>query len=57
MHAVCNSPLCVCVCAGRYGMREFVVISPGANCEAIISESKCNLLFSSISISLANTGW
>ncbi|XP_046902432.1 rab3 GTPase-activating protein catalytic subunit isoform X1 [Hypomesus transpacificus] len=39
-----------------YGMREFVVISPGANCEAIISESKCNLLFSSISISLANTG-
>uniref|UniRef100_A0A673XL08 Rab3 GTPase-activating protein catalytic subunit n=1 Tax=Salmo trutta TaxID=8032 RepID=A0A673XL08_SALTR len=39
-----------------YGMREFVVISPGANCEAIISESKCNLLLSSISISLANTG-
>lgn len=45
----------VCVC--RYGMREFVVISPGANCEAVISESKCNLLLSSISISLANTGW
>uniref|UniRef100_A0A8C7PES9 Rab3 GTPase-activating protein catalytic subunit n=1 Tax=Oncorhynchus mykiss TaxID=8022 RepID=A0A8C7PES9_ONCMY len=39
-----------------YGMREFVVISPGANCEAVISESKCNLLLSSISISLANTG-
>uniref|UniRef100_A0A8D0CE82 Rab3 GTPase-activating protein catalytic subunit n=1 Tax=Scleropages formosus TaxID=113540 RepID=A0A8D0CE82_SCLFO len=39
-----------------YGLREFVVISPGANCEAIISESKCNLLLSSISISLANTG-
>ncbi|KAM6987009.1 rab3 GTPase-activating protein catalytic subunit [Aplochiton taeniatus] len=39
-----------------YGMREFVVISPGANCEAIISESKCNLLLSSISISLANSG-
>ncbi|KAM3862415.1 rab3 GTPase-activating protein catalytic subunit isoform 2-T2 [Diretmus argenteus] len=39
-----------------YGMREFLVISPGANCEAIISESKCNLLFSSISISLANSG-
>uniref|UniRef100_A0A4W6EKX4 Rab3 GTPase-activating protein catalytic subunit n=1 Tax=Lates calcarifer TaxID=8187 RepID=A0A4W6EKX4_LATCA len=30
-----------------YGIREFVVISPGANCEAIISESKCNLLLSS----------
>ncbi|XP_012682028.1 rab3 GTPase-activating protein catalytic subunit isoform X2 [Clupea harengus] len=39
-----------------YGIREFVVISPGANCEAIISESKCNLLLSSVSIALANTG-
>nr|XP_020464557.1 rab3 GTPase-activating protein catalytic subunit isoform X2 [Monopterus albus] len=39
-----------------YGIREFVVISPGTNCEAIISESKCNLLLSSLSISLANTG-
>uniref|UniRef100_A0A4W4HI24 Rab3 GTPase-activating protein catalytic subunit n=1 Tax=Electrophorus electricus TaxID=8005 RepID=A0A4W4HI24_ELEEL len=39
-----------------YGVREFVVISPGANCEAIISESKCNLLLSSVSIALANTG-
>uniref|UniRef100_A0A3P8TBC5 Rab3 GTPase-activating protein catalytic subunit n=1 Tax=Amphiprion percula TaxID=161767 RepID=A0A3P8TBC5_AMPPE len=39
-----------------YGLREFVVISPGTNCEAIISESKCNLLLSSVSISLANCG-
>nr|XP_019938363.1 PREDICTED: rab3 GTPase-activating protein catalytic subunit [Paralichthys olivaceus] len=39
-----------------YGIREFVVITPGTNCEAIVSESKCNLLFSSISISLANSG-
>ncbi|KAG7280169.1 hypothetical protein CRUP_037753, partial [Coryphaenoides rupestris] len=39
-----------------YGIREFLVISPGANCEAIISESKCNLLLSSVSISLANSG-
>ncbi|XP_066543675.1 rab3 GTPase-activating protein catalytic subunit isoform X2 [Amia ocellicauda] len=39
-----------------YGVREFVVISPGANCDAVISESKCNLLLSSISISLGNTG-
>ncbi|XP_040922946.1 rab3 GTPase-activating protein catalytic subunit isoform X1 [Toxotes jaculatrix] len=39
-----------------YGIREFVVISPGANCEAVISESKCNLLLSSISISLASSG-
>uniref|UniRef100_A0A673IYT1 Rab3 GTPase-activating protein catalytic subunit n=1 Tax=Sinocyclocheilus rhinocerous TaxID=307959 RepID=A0A673IYT1_9TELE len=34
----------------------FVVISPGANCEAVVSESKCNLLLSSVSIALANTG-
>ncbi|KAM9424226.1 rab3 GTPase-activating protein catalytic subunit [Pholidichthys leucotaenia] len=39
-----------------YGIREFVVITPGPNCEAIISESKCNLLLSSISICLTNTG-
>lgn len=39
-----------------FGMREFVVISPGANCEAIISESKCSLLLSSVSIALGNTG-
>ncbi|CAN9506541.1 unnamed protein product [Ophioblennius macclurei] len=39
-----------------YGLREFLVISPGTNCEAIISESKCNLLLSSISISLGNSG-
>lgn len=41
----------------RFGVREFVVISPGTNCEAIVSESKCNLLLSSVSIALANTGW
>uniref|UniRef100_A0A3Q2EFP5 Rab3 GTPase-activating protein catalytic subunit n=1 Tax=Cyprinodon variegatus TaxID=28743 RepID=A0A3Q2EFP5_CYPVA len=39
-----------------FGLREFVVISPGANCEAIISESKCNLLLSSVSMSLTNSG-
>ncbi|XP_051938960.1 rab3 GTPase-activating protein catalytic subunit [Hippocampus zosterae] len=39
-----------------YGIREFVVISPGSNVEAIISESKCNLLLSSISVSLVNSG-
>lgn len=39
-----------------FGLREFVVVSPGANCEAIISESKCNLLLSSVSIALQNSG-
>ncbi|XP_077584476.1 rab3 GTPase-activating protein catalytic subunit [Stigmatopora nigra] len=39
-----------------YGIREFIIISPGANVEAIVSESKCNLLLSSISVSLVNSG-
>ncbi|KAH0621359.1 hypothetical protein JD844_022543 [Phrynosoma platyrhinos] len=39
-----------------YGLREFVVIAPGANNDAILSESKCNLLLSSVSIALGNTG-
>ncbi|XP_025751573.2 rab3 GTPase-activating protein catalytic subunit [Manacus vitellinus] len=39
-----------------YGLREFVVIAPAANNEAVVSESKCNLLLSSISIALGNTG-
>ncbi|NXK31671.1 RB3GP protein, partial [Piprites chloris] len=39
-----------------YGLREFVVIAPAANNEAVVSESKCNLLLSSVSIALGNTG-
>ena len=41
----------------RYGLREFVVIAPAANSDAVLSESKCNLLLSSVSIALGNTGW
>ncbi|KAB1278838.1 Rab3 GTPase-activating protein catalytic subunit, partial [Camelus dromedarius] len=40
----------------RYGLREFVVIAPAANNDAVLSESKCNLLLSSVSIALGNTG-
>ncbi|XP_067891175.1 rab3 GTPase-activating protein catalytic subunit isoform X2 [Heterodontus francisci] len=39
-----------------YGLREFVVIAPAASSDAVISESKCNILLSSISIALGNTG-
>ncbi|XP_048339326.1 rab3 GTPase-activating protein catalytic subunit isoform X2 [Sphaerodactylus townsendi] len=39
-----------------YGLREFVVIAPSANNDAVLSESKCNLLLSSVSIALGNTG-
>uniref|UniRef100_A0A8D0L343 Rab3 GTPase-activating protein catalytic subunit n=1 Tax=Sphenodon punctatus TaxID=8508 RepID=A0A8D0L343_SPHPU len=38
-----------------YGLREFVVIAPAANNDAVLSESKCNLLLSSISVALGNT--
>lgn len=43
--------------SNRYGLREFVVIAPAANSDAVLSESKCNLLLSSVSIALGNTGW
>ncbi|XP_069791286.1 rab3 GTPase-activating protein catalytic subunit isoform X2 [Narcine bancroftii] len=39
-----------------YGLREFVIIAPAAGGDAVISESKCNILLSSISIALGNTG-
>ncbi|XP_043847961.1 rab3 GTPase-activating protein catalytic subunit isoform X2 [Dromiciops gliroides] len=39
-----------------YGLREFVVIAPAVNNDAVLSESKCNLLLSSVSIALGNTG-
>ncbi|XP_044293944.1 rab3 GTPase-activating protein catalytic subunit isoform X2 [Varanus komodoensis] len=39
-----------------YGLREFLAIAPAANNDAVLSESKCNLLLSSISIALGNTG-
>ncbi|XP_067843347.1 rab3 GTPase-activating protein catalytic subunit isoform X3 [Heptranchias perlo] len=39
-----------------YGLREFVVIASAASSDAVISESKCNILLSSISIALGNTG-
>lgn len=50
----CLTPLILFL---RYGLREFVVIAPAANSDAVLSESKCNLLLSSVSIALGNTGW
>uniref|UniRef100_S4RHY6 Rab3 GTPase-activating protein catalytic subunit n=1 Tax=Petromyzon marinus TaxID=7757 RepID=S4RHY6_PETMA len=38
------------------GLRNFVIIAPSAASEAVITESKCNLLLSSVSIALGNTG-
>ncbi|XP_059822242.1 rab3 GTPase-activating protein catalytic subunit [Hypanus sabinus] len=39
-----------------YGLRDFVIIAPAATNDAVISESKCNILLSSVSIALGNTG-
>lgn len=40
-----------------YGLREFIVISPSGNTEAITSEDKLKLLLSSAAIALNNTQW
>ncbi|XP_041477306.1 rab3 GTPase-activating protein catalytic subunit-like [Lytechinus variegatus] len=47
-------PRAHCLCRW-YGLRHFVVLSPAANSEAILSESKCNLLLSSLTIAVNNT--
>ena len=44
-------------CLSRwYGLRDFVVVSPKANAECIESESRANILLSSVSIALNNAG-
>jgi len=43
-------------CLSRwYGVKEFLVISPAEDAEAVDSESKCHLLLSSIGIAATNT--
>ena len=41
----------------RYGLKEFLVISPAEDAEAVDSESKCHLLLSSIGIAANNSKW
>ncbi|CAH1790436.1 unnamed protein product [Owenia fusiformis] len=44
-------------CISRwYGLRDFVIMSPAAQNEAIMAESRSNLVLSSIAIALNNTG-
>ena len=45
---------CHCLCRW-YGLRDFVVLAPASNMEDILSESRANLLMSSIAIALHNT--
>ncbi|XP_072180720.1 rab3 GTPase-activating protein catalytic subunit-like [Diadema setosum] len=47
-------PRAHCLCRW-FGLRQFVVLSPATNSTAILSESKCNLLLSSLTIAVNNT--
>ena len=40
-----------------YGLRDFLILAPDADFDAITSESKVNIVLSSIAIALHNTGW
>ncbi|KAF5910849.1 hypothetical protein HPG69_004940 [Diceros bicornis minor] len=40
------------IASNLYGLREFVVIAPAANKDVVLSESKCNLLLSSVQVPL-----
>ncbi|XP_019623541.1 PREDICTED: rab3 GTPase-activating protein catalytic subunit-like, partial [Branchiostoma belcheri] len=49
-------PRAHCLCRW-FGVRGFVVLAPGGQSDSIQSESKANLLLSSITIAVNNTGW
>jgi len=45
-------------CLSRwYGLHNFIVLSPGPQMDEITTESRLNLLLSSVTIALNNTGW
>lgn len=41
----------------RYGLGEFVLITPDEGVESLTSQAQAKLMLSSISVALANTGW
>ena len=41
----------------RYGVREFVIITPEKGVEALTSQAQAKLMLSSVSIAIANTHW
>lgn len=45
-----------CLCRW-YGLRDFVVIATAPGMDDIMSESRVNMLISSMSIAANNTGW
>ena len=40
-----------------YGLREFLILSPKRNNDAITDEDRANLLLSSTAIAVSNVGW
>ena len=40
-----------------YGLREFIILSPKRNNDAITDEDRSNLLLSSTAIAVSNVGW
>lgn len=41
----------------RYGLSQFVVICPIEGAESLHSQAQANLMLSSVSIAITNTGW
>jgi Rab3 GTPase-activating protein catalytic subunit len=40
-----------------YGLRNFLVVSPAPNMDDVMTESRANVVLSSVSIALNNTAW
>lgn len=53
----CNNQVTTPSIAFWYGLCRFVVISPTRSSNYIDTESRANVILSSISIAINNTGW
>ncbi|KAH3750754.1 hypothetical protein DPMN_185285 [Dreissena polymorpha] len=41
----------------RYGLQDFVTLTPASNVGAVLGESKLKILLSSVNIALTDAGW
>ena len=46
-----------CVRNDRYGVKQFVLLSPDEGVECLTSQAQAKLMLSSISIAISNTQW
>ena len=53
----CDAPTLDGPGPARYGVREFVVLTPTVESEALCSEAQAKLIASSVAIAIENTGW